>query len=598
MNNQIYKFGDFKLAPKQRKLFFRNVPVEISAKAFEILRLLIERQGEVVEKDEFLQKIWSDSFVEEGNLAVHIYALRRTLGDRRGEKKFIETVSGRGYCFVAPVKKESPESEVEDSSFDISKISDDFKRANFSESEELTSIAVLPLICEKSDDDTEYLATGITESLIENLSQIPGLRIPAYSAVRNYKKIPLDLEETGFLLGVEKILTGSISLYKNNVEINVELINSADKRRLWGTKFNGNFADIFQIREEITLKIVDRLQIRLNQFERDRLVKQPTSNSEAYKSYLKGKFVYDNNSNSKFNKDSLNSALRLFREAGKLDPNFAPTYIEIGKVYVYLFNINQLDRAEAYEKSKTALQMALALEENSSEAYVLQGLIQIFFEQKLPAAKKSLKRAVELNPNNAAAYHTLSLLTAYSGDFRKAIALENQALQFDPTSTAFNCGLLNRVYWTEDYGKAIVLAEEFLELDKNSSPALMLLALSYAHLKVYDRALKTIQKSYDCNPLLSILSMKAYIQALSGDTKSARKLLEEILAETDKQSTDFSVIGLIYKALGDDDKAIDFIEKECRKLAPYVYYMRIDPDLKSLHSHPRFQNLLQKYNFD
>lgn len=595
MNNQIYKFGDFRLARSQRKLFYRNSPVEISAKAFEILLMLVERQGEIIEKDEFLRKIWADSFVEESNLAVQISALRRMLKEQRGERKFIETVSGRGYCFVAPVKKEFFGDK--ERFFENTKSNSGSQKSGNPESGKLTSIAVIPFVCENSDADAEYLANGITESLIDNLSQIPQLRVTAYSAVRNYKNTPPDLRETGFLLGVEEILTGSILLYKDQVEINAELISAADQRRLWGTRFSGRFEDVFQVRGEITLGIIERLQIQLNQVKEEALSKPKESDSEGYKLFLKGKFVYNNASNSKFNKDSLQTALRLFQEAVKLDPNYSPIYVEIGKVYVYLYNINQIDRTEAYEKSKTAMQMALSLDKYFSEAYVLQGLIQTFFEQKLYEAQNSLKFAIELNRSNAAAYHTLSLLTAYTGDFQESILLENQALKLDPTSTAFNCGLLNRFYWTRDFNRAIVLAEEILELDQCSSPALLLMALSYAHLGVYEQALKNIQKSYDCNPLLSLLAMKAYIHALSGDTNTAHKILEEVLAQTDRRSTDFSVIGLIYLALGENDKAIDFIEKECCKLNAYIYFMRIDPDLKPLFEHPRFQTLLQKYNF-
>lgn len=593
MNNQIYKFGDFRLSPNQRKLFRRNVPVEISAKAFEILLMLVERQGEIIKKDEFLQKIWSESFVEESNLAVHISALRRLLNEERGEKKFIETVSGRGYCFVAPVKREY--SQTENVSLANLKVRD-IEKIETAEIINFLSIAVLPFGFQTSSPDIEYLANGITESLIDNLAQIPQLRVMAHSAVRSYINAP-DLQEIGFLLGVGKILTGSILLYKNNIEISVELIETADKHRLWGTKFKSKLEDIFQLREEITLQIIDRLQIRLNQSKQKSLLNQPTTNPAAYKLFLKGKFVYNNASNSKFNYDSLQSALRLFQESVKSDPDYAPVYVEIGRIYVYLYNINRLDRTEAYEKSKTALQMALTIDKAASETYVLQGLIRIFFEQKLNEAQESLKRAIELNRNNPTAYHTLSLLTAYSGNFEESISLENQALQFDPASTAFNCGLLNRFYWAGEYSKAIVLAEEILELDKNSSPAFLLLALSYARLKIYDQAINNVQKAYECNPLLSLLSMKAYIYALSGDKETAYTILEKILSETDKQITDFSVIGLVYMALSEFDKAIDFIEKECRKLNTYIFFMRIDPDLTPLRDHPQFQTLLQKYNF-
>lgn len=587
MEKTIISFEKFLLNPHTRQLQRQSQVIEISSKGFDVLFYLIQKKGELATKDEIYQAVWGDTFVEENNIHVHISALRRILGEKRGESRFIKTVPGKGYIFIAEVE-EKPFARV---------IAEKKSLINDSQHQDFPIfVAVLPFQLSTDKQELKFLANGISENLIENLSRLPQLKIMAFSAVREYQETS-DLQETGFLLGVERILTGSIFFLEDNVEISLELVNLIDRSRIWGKSFAGKLDDIYQIQNAITLAIIEQFQIQLSAFNRFQFTKERPPSPEAFRLFLKGKFVFNNSSNNKFKKESLQTALRFYQQALKLDPHFAQIYTEIGIIYVYLYNIHQISKKEAYEKSKTNLQMALNLDENLSDAYILQGLIQVFFEQKLIEAQNSLKKAIGLNPNNPNAYHNLSLLLCYSKDFVEAIELENKALQLDPTSTAFNCGLLNRFYFVGDYRRAIIQAEEILELDENSSPAFFIMALSYAKLGIFEQSLKYVEKAYQTNPLKSLLATKAYIYALSGATEKAHQLLDEILIDLDDQIIDFSTIGLIYLALGDKETALDYLEKECQKLNTYIYFIRIEPDLQPLYNHPRFQALLNKYNF-
>jgi len=587
MNGKFYRFDSFLLDTQTKQLFYKNKFVNLSYKSFDILLYLVQNQGRIVTKEELFQTVWTDSFVEENNLPVHVSALRRVLGEKRGESRFIKTVSGRGYSFIADVEEidklpstltKKGASGLEDELFNTS-----------------NSIAVLPFTSENKTADFEYLAGGITQSLIDSLSQYPKLKVMAYTAVKNYRKSELDLQEIGFQLGVDKLLFGSLAEYKNNLEISVELINAADKSYLWGTQYNCQFADVFTVKREISLVIAEKLKLRLDESDKSNPAKLQNPDSDAYKFYLKGNFIMDDFPSHKDRRKRLSSALSLFQQAIKKDPQFAPAYAAAGRVYFFLFINNFISRVEALTECRTALQLALNLNPRLSEAFVLEGMLQIFLEFDFEKAEDFFAKAIELNPNNAYAYHMKSLLYVVLGKFDEAIFLQNKAIQLDPTSTAYNCGLINRFYFTKNYNKAIVQAEETIELDERSGPAYLVLALAYAQLGLFDEAVKYSQKAVDNSPTEEMLLAQSYIYAVAGDELKARDILSRILAEQNFPKNIYLLVALVYDALGEIDRALDYAEKGFEEKAIDVYMMEIEPRFSRLRKQPRFASLMQKF---
>jgi DNA-binding winged helix-turn-helix (wHTH) protein/Flp pilus assembly protein TadD len=595
MKNKVFQFEDFYLDPKQRKFLYQNKTVHLSSRAFEILSLLVQRQGEVVEKEELLEKVWSDSYVEEGNLAVHIYALRRVLGEKRAEKKFIETVSGRGYSFVFPVKKIEPIEAVEQQTPTLSEPAKLTADDNLFQT--LASLAVLPFTSENKGADFERLAGGITQSLINSLSRIPRLKVMAYSAVKNYEQSTLELPEIGFLLGVDKLILGRISEYKDNLEIDIELISAVDKRYVWGTQYNCKLTEIPEIRNKLSLAIAEKLELRLSNVDNLNFSsKRQTSDPEAYKLYLKGKYILDHYQASKDYQESLRSALNFFQQALKKDPNYALAYVGSGRVYFLLFNDNFMSRAEVYDKCRTAVELAFNADSNLSEAFVLRGAIQINFEQNWTEAEKSFKQAIAITPNNAYAYHNQSYLLACLGQFDEAISYQNQALQLDPTSLILNSGLINRFFLARNFRKAIVQAEEALELDARSVSALSIMGLSFAQLGLFDEALKNLNKAIGIQPLEELFLDKAYIHALAGETAEAKKILNSLLAEINHKQCDFADVASVYSALRENDKTFEYLEKALVEGSSNLLFLKSDPRFSGSQDDPRFDVILRKLN--
>ena len=588
MNHESYKFGDFRLDPVQRKLFKRDKIIRLSPRAFEILLLLVQKQGEIVEKNELLDKVWTDSFVEESNLVVHISALRRSLGERRGERKFIETVSGRGYSFVFPVEKVEVEKAVANSKTEIAEPGEN------ETSKDSTSLAILPFVNKSESADLEYLANGLTQSLIDNLSQIPNLRVMSHNAAEQYKNTKTDLQEIGFLLGVEKILLGSIGQFKNRLEIRTELINAEDKSHLWGMNYECELTDIFEVRKEISLAIADKIQSRFNRSIKTDFVHDQTTNFEAYRLYLKGIYLLDGNATSKFLRECLHSALKFFHQALKKDPEYALAYTGIGLANYRLFNVNFLKQEKAYAECKKAVQMALSLDPTLSEALTLNGIIQFFFERNIADAERSFDRAIESNPNNPIAHHYKSVLLCCFEKCNEAIFYQTEAIRLDPTSLFLNNGLTTRFYFTHEYNKAIIQAEETLELDKELVSPFFISALSYAEIGMFGEALKQIKKAIALQDIEEMFFAEAYIYAIAGEHEKAKEIANGIL---DKQTPiDYTDAATVFAALRENDRAFEYLEKAFEKGGGNFLLIRSDPRFSNLRADERFDELLKKMN--
>lgn len=588
MGKKLYKIGEFVLDSQKRCFFYENKPMQLSSRAFDILSYLIEKKGEIVEKEDLLQKVWADSFVEEGNLAVHIYALRRMLGEKKGESNFIRTISGRGYSFIAPVTEINSPKEVRE-------IQQQFSDYSVSDVEENLSIAVMPFSFTGGKEDNEYLANGITQSVISDLSQISNLRVLAYSAVKHYKNSELELQEIGFLLGVEKILIGNISEYKNKYEISVELINASDRRCVWGTEHIFDSADIFEVKKEISIAIAEKLKLKLQANDNLRKISQREINAEAQKLYFRGKFILESRTTKKKLDEILPQALKYFREAVKIEPNYALAYVGIGKVYASMHNHNLLNRDQAYTEAKKALQIALLTNNQLSEVYVLKASIEIMLELNFTEAKKSLEKAIELNPNNPEAYHWKSYICICLGNFDEAIELELKATQTEPTLIVFNEALTRIFFFARDYNKAIIQAEELIEFDEKTVTSYFFMALSYAYLGFFDLALINIEKAIEIRNSPETLLNKAFIYCLAGNKERAEEILAEVLTSNDTY-LDYTDVALVYCALNQIETALDCLEKAFDSKSVNLGSIKIDRRLEKLWNHPRFENLIRKLN--
>ncbi len=336
---KVYKFRHCYLNTRERRVIERGRFLDLTPKAFDVLQLLVEKAGEIASKDEMLDKVWEGSFVEEGNLPVHISKLRRTLNERNSER-FIETVQGVGYRFVAPVEIVTPEHW----NVQISSLSNSAANQSISD-DNLRSIAVLPLHDGSNSAEYQYLADGFTDSMINRLSRYPDLKVLARDTILRFKKKNLNAKQIGEILGVSAVLTGKIKVSEDRILISIELVRVHDGSQIWSTSVSQPFSRLIEVSDEFVSDLTETLRFQYHGTTGHPINGSRTLNSESYRLYLKGKFFLRK-------RDVLDvwKALEYFEESVSKDPAHVLSYVEMVECHLLLYTSDNILRDEALAK--------------------------------------------------------------------------------------------------------------------------------------------------------------------------------------------------------------------------------------------------------
>ena len=644
----IYEFGPFRVDPRKRLLLHNGNPVRLPAKAFEILLVLLEGEGRLVEKDELMRRVWPEAVVEENNLTVNMSALRRSLTESPGEHRFVVTVPGRGYQFVADVRQlgsepltthevgeltvargngdarslSSAAAKTNGAATDAQSISSaeypvgEIKRykqgvllllipllavtivvtyliySRFLARESkaaITSIAVLPFENETGDSNTEYLSDGISESLINSLSQLPDVKVIARSSAFKYRGTNYDLQDVAKALGVEAILTGKVTQRGENLAISVELVRASDKTQMWGGHYDRKMSDSLAIQREITGEIVEKLKLKVSG-ETERTTKHYTDSNEAYQLYLKGRFHWN-----KRTAEALNKAIEYFNQAIEKDPGFALAYAGLADCYVV--PANRLAPREVMPKAKAAAIRALQLDETLAEAHASLGRVFAAYDWDWTSAEKEYKRAIELNPRYAVAHQWYGGYLSAMGRGNEAILEKKQAVDLEPLSLTINFELGLAFYFNRDYDQAIEQFQKTLELDQNFPAPHTFLPAAYEQKGMYSEAIAEFKKENPPPPGGEGTLLKAglaHIYAITGRKTEALALLDELNQLSTDEYVPGTSIALIYLGLGEKDKAFAELEKGYEQRAFQLQWIRVDPRWDNLRSDPRFQDLVRR----
>jgi DNA-binding winged helix-turn-helix (wHTH) protein len=383
-NNFYYEFGPFQFDLSKLVLTRAGETVSLTPKATDILCRLVSRAGHLVEKDELLKEVWPDTFVEEANLTQHIFALRKALGDDRAGPKYIETVTRRGYRFIATVRVvEVDENQLANAPAGGVVLPELNGSGNHS-----PVVAVLPFMNVMSDPEVEYLVQGIADNLINNLSRISKLRVMSRSAVFRYRKKEIDPQQAGRDLGAQVVLVGKINSRPGQNVIDVELVDTSTGWQLWGESFDSENSDLLEIQDTITRQIVATLKLKLSGDEEKRITARYTENAEAYQSYLEGRHHW-----SRYTRSGIERAIRHFGNAIEIDGNYALAYAGIIDCYLRLAT-NYLppeDDAPARE-DEWGYQPETSGDDSDPR-------VKLRFEWDWKGAERELRRANELQTN-------------------------------------------------------------------------------------------------------------------------------------------------------------------------------------------------------
>jgi serine/threonine-protein kinase len=464
----------------------------------------------------------------------------------------------------------------------------------FGSHQTIDSIAVLPFTNAGNDPNSEYLSDGITESLINSLSQLPGLTVMSRSSVFHYKGKDIDPQKAGKELGVKAVLTGSVTQRADNLVVSAELVNVSNNTHLWGDQYNRKLSDVLAVQSEISKEISDRLSLKLGGEDQKRLAKNPTENTEAYELYLKGRFYWN-----KRRADNLLTSMDYFTQAIAKDPNYALAYAGLASAEGIFPEYSGLSSEEYTLKSKAAATKALELDPTLAEPHAVLGLLNGDFYHDWQGAEREFKRAIELNPNFPTTHHWYSICLTSECRFDEALAEINRALQLDPLSLIINENVGDVYLFKKEWDKSEEQFKKTLALDASFPGAHGGLGWAYFYQGKLEESLSEFEKyRATSNSAPLSLSNLGYLYARSGKRDKAMEILNVMLELSGKGNSVAVPIAIVYVGMGENDKALTWLEKGVEVNEPYARGLKAILALDPIRSEPRFVVLLKKIGLD
>ena len=452
------------------------------------------------------------------------------------------------------------------------------------------SLAVLPFENASGDPEHEYLSDGITGSLINILATVPKLRVMAQSTVLRYKGQKLDPQAIGRELRVRAVLTGRIMQSGGSLRIGAELVDVATGSQLWGAQYNRKPGDIFAVQDEISDEISGKLRLQLTRAEKKRLTRHHTENAEAYRLYLKGRHHWN-----RWTEEGFNKAIEYFQEAAEKDPSYALAYTGLADTYVLLGWNSYQPPNEAFTEGKAAAMTALQLDPDLAEAHTPLAAVLWLHDWHWGEAQTEFKRSLELCPTYPTANHWYAEYVMTMGRHAEAIAKMKNGQDLDPLSLIINVAVGWALYFGRRYDEAIEQLQRTIELEPNYPVTYWILGLLFRKMGRYEPAIREGEKAVKLSggsPLMR--AALAHTLAAAGRTKEAVQTLD-VLTQLAKQKyvAPYFLAG-IHVGLGENDRAIEYLEKSYEERSHWLIYLHIDPSMDGLRNNPRFQDLSQR----
>ncbi len=454
----------------------------------------------------------------------------------------------------------------------------------------IDSIAVMPFANASNDPNTDYLPDGVTESLINSLSLLPGLKVMARGTVFTYKGREVDPRKIGEDLKVQAVVMGRILQRGQMLTVTAELVDTSDGSQLWGKQYNTTPSEILAVQESISQDITDKLGVSDEQ--KKRLAKRYTENTEAYQLYLRGRYHWN-----KRTKDSLSKSIDYFQEAIEKDPAYGLAHAGIADAYIILGNYQYLAPADAYPKAEAAAKMALKINDTLAEAHTSLAHVKHRYFWDWAGAEAEFRRAIELNPTYPPAHQWYAILLSYMGRKEEAIEEAKLSQKLDPLSLTINSGLGWNYYFARRYNEAIAVYEKTLELDTNFVTAHGYIGMAYEAKGMHEQAIASFQKALQLQNRPEYLAWLGHVYAMSGRREKAEKMLEELKSLSRQSYVSAYHMAFLYLGLGDKDRALEHLERACEERSSSMIALKADPVFDTLHTDARFQDLMQRMGF-
>jgi serine/threonine-protein kinase len=454
----------------------------------------------------------------------------------------------------------------------------------------IRSIAVLPLHNLSGDPDQEYFADGMTEAMITDLSKISALRVISRTSVMQYKSGKKSLPQIAKELNVEGVIEGSVQRSGDRVRITAQLIYAPTDTHLWAESYDRELRDVLPLQDDVARAIADEIKIKVTPQEQALLASARQVDPEAHELYLKGRYYWN-----KRTPDALEKGLEFFKQAAAKDPGYASPYAGIADSYVLLSNLGVLEQNVAIPEAIAAAKKALELDDQLAEAHASLGIAYRCDHLNWREAEKELKRAIELDPSYASAYHWYASTLAIIGRSEDLLRNARRAQELDPLSPIINASLGHAYYLCRRYDDAIRQCQKTLEMVPEFPAAHLFLGMAQTQKGRHREAIAEIQKAVDLSDRTPvILAMLGYAHAAAGDTDAARRILKGLLESRQKKFVGSGDIAIVYAGLGQRDEAFKFLEKAYAEGSLWTISLKLDPKLDELRPDQRFAELLRR----
>ena len=630
--SRIYEFEEFRLETKSHRLLRRETSelVPLTPKAVDLLIVLVQNGGAVLTKEELLDAIWGDSFVEEANLSQTIFVLRKALGDNSKEPRFILTAPNRGYQFIAPVREYNSEDKILEEGFlsdaarsSVSGTKAPSAKVNAQKSagstflllavplvllaalgvyllypaagpadlREIRSIAVLPFD-DAGASTEEYLGVSLADALVNKFSGLQQITVRPTRTVAKYAGSGDDASKIGRELRVDAVLAGRIQRAGERVRVSVQLIRAADDRIIWTQNFDESFTNFFAVQDSISQKVVEALALRLDEKEREKFNRRGTENAQAYENFLRGRFFWN-----KRTSEGMQKAIENFQTAVELDPNYAQAYSALAETYVLVNLFGTKHDPEAFPQAKVAAETALRLDENLAGAHAALAQVKMQYDFDWAGTESEYQKAVGLNPNDATVRQWYGEFLALAGRTDESLIQLEKARELDPTSLSTNNALALPLIRAGKTDEALAVTAKVLEMDANFAWALHYRSRAFLLKGDLPNAVEFCRRALAASDQSILMkSNLAHVLARAGQETEARR----ILAELEKTARNVYVspynFAIIHNALGERAAVFKYLNQAVDEHDFMIPSIKGDTLFLNLHGDAQFEAVLRRVN--
>lgn len=581
----FYHFGPFSLDTRRYVLLRGGEQVQLTPKVFQVLLALLRSRGRVVRKDELAREVWPDSFVGDASLAQNIFILRKIFAEEKGEHRFIMTVPGVGYTFVAAVE-ESDATPRGTAAVAAPSVEGSARGGG------VRSVAVLPFRALEGGAD-ELLGFGLADALVMSLSSVKNLKVRPTASSMRFGREDLDYAEAGRALGVDALLVGTFQTREGMLRVTVQLVDVAEDATIWAAKFQEELTNIFSVQDSIAGQVVRALELKLSEDERARVSKTYTDNVEAFRLYIRGRYFWNRRS-----VESIRKAAELARQVLDLDPTYALAYVGLADSYGLLAAQHGAMRpAEAFPLAKAAAERALEIDDRLAEAYASLGFCVQCYDWDWERSQSYYRKAIELKPNYPTAHHWLGEQLVALGRFDEALRCLDKAHELDPLSLPIGTDIAESLHHAGLDGESLKRLNGLLEMDATFTRAYVVAGKVRACVGEHAEAARLLEKAAELSrgdPIA--LAELAVAQAAAGKTARARELLRELHLTSESRYVSACNVAMVHAALGEREAAYRWLERAHGERDVYLMWLGVNRRFDSLRPEVRFKELLGRVN--